>query len=401
MDYTNEKFMFKIRKVGRYIKLYGLNRTILKVKGQLHMKKQYDTLHENKFRTTAKQKIAIIGCGNYAFTTLAYYISKYHKGIIRACMDVDLNRAISLSATYKIPIATTDVNVILNDKDIELVYISSNHSTHAEYAIRCLKSGKNVYIEKPHVVNYKQLDALAETVKIEGLKVFLGFNRPTSRFGSLIKKNIDLEEGPGMFNWFVAGHKIEAGNWYFKPEEGGRVLGNLCHWTDFLYRVVYNNSSIIQINPTRHEKSDSDIIVTLKDEIGNLSVITFSAKGHTFEGVKEIFTAHKGNCLIHMKDFKELIIERNEKKMNYKNVYRDHGHKRNIRNALDNVLLNLPYNKEDTLSAIYQTGLLFLKIKESLENKTTISVCLKNSIDMCEDNDKDKAILCTRTVKAR
>ena len=49
---------------------------------------------------------------------------------------------------------------IIDDPQIDLIYIASNHYTHAEYAIEALNKGKSVHIEKPHVVNESQLDRL-------------------------------------------------------------------------------------------------------------------------------------------------------------------------------------------------------------------------------------------------
>ena len=108
-----------------------------------------------------------------------------------------------------------------------------------------------------------------------------------------------------MYAWFVAGHAIDPDHWYFKPEEGGRVLGNLCHWTDFVYQMVPpQNRYPIKITPTRWEKSDCDIAVTYLFGDGTVAAITFSAKGHTFEGVRERFSAHRGDVLISLDDFK-------------------------------------------------------------------------------------------------
>ncbi len=41
-----------------------------------------------------------------------------------------------------------------------MIYIASNHASHAEYAIQALNTGKNVHIEKPHVVTEDQLERL-------------------------------------------------------------------------------------------------------------------------------------------------------------------------------------------------------------------------------------------------
>ena len=41
-----------------------------------------------------------------------------------------------------------------------------------------------------------------------------------------------------MISWFIAGHNIDSDHWYFNPKEGGRVLGNLSHWTDLTLNLI-------------------------------------------------------------------------------------------------------------------------------------------------------------------
>ena len=118
-----------------------------------------------------------------------------------------------------------------------------------------------------------------------GGRVALGFNRPLSRIGREITRRLAAEDGASMFNWFVAGHEIPADHWYFREEEGGRILGNLCHWTDFVLRLVPEEHRYpIEINPTRAEKADSDIAVTYTFGDGSIAAITFSAKGPHVRG---------------------------------------------------------------------------------------------------------------------
>ncbi len=44
--------------------------------------------------------------------------------------------------------------------------------------------------------------------------------------------------GPLMINWFIAGHEIPDGHWYYDEKEGGRVLGNLSHWSDLTLHLA-------------------------------------------------------------------------------------------------------------------------------------------------------------------
>jgi len=366
MDYLKQPITFKLRKVLRYATIYGVRRTYVKVRGYA----RGGSLEQSPYVGLPKEKqsIALIGCGNYCFTNIAYYLTKRYGSVIRACMDVDVGRANSLSSYYKIPVVTTDPQEIFNDHSVRLIYIASNHSSHAEYAIKALRSSKDVYIEKPHVVSCDQLRRLVQTMADTEGKVFLGFNRPRSRFGTQIQAYLNREHGSGMYNWFVAAHEIDPEHWYFRPEEGGRVLGNLCHWTDFLLNLVPEERRYpIRINPTSVTRNDTDIAVTYTFGDSSVAVISFSAKGHTFEGVREHFSAHKGNCLISMRDYRTLTVDVGPIKRRYFNWHRDHGHERNILSAFRSVKENQKYARAKEMSYIWNTGWLFLKTKEALE----------------------------------
>ncbi len=373
MDYTTQSLAFKIRKVLRYVRLYGPARTRAKVQGQLHMKRTFPARPAPTRKFSDLHTVALLGCGNYAFSNIAYYLNRTHGPVIGGCMDKNGDRAASLAQQYDVPFHTDNAAEIIEDDRYKLVYIASNHASHADYAVEALKKGKHVYIEKPHVVSFQQLDTLVETMRSCSGKVFLGFNRPGSRFGRLILDHLGREEGAGMYNWFVAGHAIEPDHWYFQEAEGGRVLGNLCHWTDFVLRMAGERFPI-RITPTRGAKSDADIAVTFTFADETIAVITFSAKGHTFEGVKEHLSAHRGNCLLSMRDYETLTIEVGEQKHNYTNVFRDHGHKRNIIAAYDSVKNGSPYDREAEQAYIANSAWLFLKTREALETNTTLEI---------------------------
>lgn len=165
---------------------------------------------------------------------------------------------------------------------------------------------------------------------------------------------------------------MEPDHWYFQKSEGGRVLGNLCHWTDFTYQLIPNNNKYpIRIIPTRHVKSDSNIVVNYIFGDGSIATISFSAKGHTFEGVREKLNIHKGNLLISLDDYKELRLDILDKKTIYKNFYRDHGHEINIKRSYE--MLNGIYDSLP-VEYIWETGELFLKTKEALENNKEIII---------------------------
>jgi predicted dehydrogenase len=289
-------------------------------------------------------------------------------------MDNEVNRAASLFKYYHADYYTTDADEIIADPNISLIFIASNHATHAEYAIKALQAGKDVHIEKPHVVRHDQLVRLSEAQQTsKGRILSIGFNRPGSPFGKRIRELLGREDGELMQNWFIAGHEISPDHWYFQPAEGGRVLGKLCHWTDLTYEMMPAERRYpIRITPTRSAKSDCDIAVTYVFGDGSIAALTFSAKGHAFEGVKERYAAHRGNTLIAMDDFQRLVADVGSTKEVRSLWTRDHGHDESIRRTYE--LERDAGNRGLPIDYVWEAGELFLRTKDALEQTQTIVV---------------------------
>ena len=372
MDYTGAPWLFRARKALRYVRLYGIRRTMVKIRGQYHMTRRYATLPVNHVRTGSAAHVGLIGCGNFAFSVIAHYLRKNYGHVIRGCMDTDISRAASLFEYYGACFYTNDADAIIADPNIRLVFIASNHATHAEYAIAALAAGKDVHIEKPHVVDDEQLERLCAALQAAaGRIVSIGFNRPRSPFGNRIREMLWSETGELMQNWFVAGHEIAPDHWYFSEAEGGRVLGNLCHWTDLTYQMMPPERRYpIRIIPTRSAKSDCDIAVTYLFGDGSIGVITFSAKGHAFEGVKERYAAHRGSTLIAMDDFQRLVADVGATKTSRSLRHRDHGHEESIVNSYE-IAADRAAKGLD-VAYLWEAAQLFLRTKQALEASASV-----------------------------
>ena len=372
-NYIDRGIIFKIKKVLRYARIYGLRRTIIKVLAQFHMSgKAIPKLRIDLFSRDRDKIIGIVGCGNFAFSTIAYYTRAIKGNVIRATMDIEHGRAYSLGKFYGAEYCCTNFNRILEDEKISLVFISSNHASHANYAVDIVRSGKHVHIEKPIAVSLSQLESLRLAMNAQPeVKIFLGFNRPRSELFRKLSTALSKEEGSLMINWFVAGHQIDDNHWYFSTGEGGRVLGNLCHWLDLsLHLVGLDNAFPCLVIPSSGPEERSDFIVTLQFADGSKSAITFSAKGHSFEGVREILNVHRGNLIATLTDFSSLVMNILDKKIVYKTSSRDHGHKNNIRNTLDGLTESLG----ESSSYVLVTSLLALGVKEAVDSGRSVRI---------------------------
>lgn len=382
-SYLETPFLFKLRKVTRYVSLYGTSRTLAKIKSQYHMVREaaFEDAHWRNPRCRTpdhpERFVGVIGCGAFAYSCIAYYLRRRSKHFLAGAYDRVHSRSLSLCRDFGGKYATKDVAQIIADPGIRLVYIASNHASHAEYAIACIEAGKNVHIEKPHVISSDQLERLLEAHRTRpGVSVFLGFNRPKSPHFKLVKASLDAQPGAAMINWFIAGHEINDEHWYFAPAEGGRVLGNLCHWTDLTLELVgIDRAFPCEIVPASHLGAASDFCVGIRFADGSVAAITFSAKGHTFEGVREILNAHRGDALVSLVDFHATTVEIVDKKLRLKTRRRDHGHGPNIANSFDATIRGDP---AASVSAQHYnaTARLFLGVKEALDRQLVCRVTL-------------------------
>lgn len=380
MDYTTAPLWFRLRKVIRYTRLYGPDRTLAKVKGQYHMKSEASFEGDRWVNPNcstpddAARNVAIIGCGNYPFSNIAYYLHKVENRFLRAAYDLHRPRTLSLCKRYGAAYAAGDPDQIITDPAVKMVFIASNHASHAEYAIQLLDAGKHVHIEKPHVVTDDQLTRLIQAMRRNPkCKVFLGFNRPKSTLFRKLSGVLSKEGGPLMVNWFIAGHEIPDDHWYFDEKEGGRVLGNMCHWTDLtLHLVGLQNVFPCTIVPATPQGSKSDFVVAVLFADRSCAGITFSAKGHTFEGVRELLNVHKGAVLANLADFHALTYDIGASRSRFRLRFRDHGHRQNFLHSYGG--LRDGGTPGESLFDTAATARFFLAVREAIESGKTVVV---------------------------
>lgn len=85
---------------------------------------------------------------------------------------------------------TTDINELLNDPNIDVVYVALPNSLHYEYAYKALKAGKHVMLEKPFCTSVSQAKTLINYAKKHNLILYETAMTPHSRNYQKAKKYI-------------------------------------------------------------------------------------------------------------------------------------------------------------------------------------------------------------------
>jgi xylose dehydrogenase (NAD/NADP) len=86
-----------------------------------------------------------------------------------------LDKAKAYAREWEIPQAFGSYEALLNDSEIDVVYISLPNSLHAEWTIRAAQAGKHVLCEKPLAVTVNEVDAIREAAVKNGVVVAEAF----------------------------------------------------------------------------------------------------------------------------------------------------------------------------------------------------------------------------------
>ncbi|HEX4486296.1 MAG TPA: bi-domain-containing oxidoreductase, partial [Terriglobales bacterium] len=130
---------------------------------------------------------------------------------------------------------TTEEEKIIDDPSVSTVAISTRHHLHAAQVLAALRAGKHVFCEKPLCLTEDELTEIARTAASAQSLLTVGFNRRFAPMAREMKKFLSAVQEPFLLNYRVNAGFIPADNWVNDPEQGGgRILGEVCHFIDFL-----------------------------------------------------------------------------------------------------------------------------------------------------------------------
>src|ERR1035437_648837 len=95
----------------------------------------------------------IIGCGNVTEKKSGPAFNKVANSRLVAVMRRDAEKAADYAKRHGVPKWYSDADALINDNDVNAVYVATPPKYHAVYAIKAMRAGKAVYVEKPMAMN--------------------------------------------------------------------------------------------------------------------------------------------------------------------------------------------------------------------------------------------------------
>ena len=117
--------------------------------------------------------VAVIGAGFWGKNHARVFKELDETELIAVC-DIDAEKAKNLAKQFSVE-TYTSVGKMLRRADIEAVTICTWSTSLAKEALKALKAGKHVLVEKPMAANSKQAEKLLKTAEKEGLHLTVGF----------------------------------------------------------------------------------------------------------------------------------------------------------------------------------------------------------------------------------
>jgi predicted dehydrogenase len=318
-----------LKKIIRFITIYGVSRTLNKAYGRIRRKQLKRFYWKNK-----KRDVSVIGCGQFSFSTICYFIARDEGLVFLSAYDTVPEPAETLSNFYRFKHKVELGEKVLNHPDLKYLFIASNHASHTDYAVRAMRAGvKLVHIEKPISTTYRQLVELLAVQQQCDATLYAGYNRPYSgAVRKLSESVVKGEQSEGFsLNCFVSGHLLADDHWYRQPEEGTRICGNMGHWLDLAVHILawrkLPDKFKIQIAYADSSTPDDNLIINLSTELGDIISLTLTARSEPFEGINETVNFQYQNVIAKIDDFRKLTVWEGTKLSEYSYFPKDVGHR--------------------------------------------------------------------------
>lgn len=289
--------------------------------------------------------LSIVGCGNFARAVLLFHALRVPGTRLRGVCDIRPEVAAAQGMSLRAAFHTADFAELLRDEATEAVLVTTDHGSHAAHAVAALEAGKSVHLEKPPAVTPEQLTELVSTLDRTSGVLTIGYNRPHAPAFRILMDVLRAERGPVTVAMSVKGFKLPPEHWYYWPNQGTRIAGNVVHWLDLGYRLVGSlipTSVSVVRDGSRPPAAICDamsIAIVFSD--GSLVSIVFTSAGDDLRGVREWIEAGRGSSTVRVDNFDRLSVLRGPR--SYRRSFsRDRGHAAEIRTAIRRLMERRP-----------------------------------------------------------
>lgn len=259
---------------------------------------------------TGRLRLGFIGAGSFAQGHLLPHLEKLDIDRVAAVTATPAN-AKSAAEKFGFAQAGTDGVEVVESPETDALFIATQHDTHGDYVVRGLERGKQVFVEKPLAINEEELQRIEMLGAAGKDRLMVGFNRRFSESFGAIRDHMRTIDEPLVALYRVNAGHIPSSHWVQRPEQGGRIIGEACHFVDTI-------SSLVDASPVRvyasaissqncEVRNADSVAITIDYADGSVGTILYLANGA--KGMaKEYCEVFGGGRSAVMNDFREVTL---------------------------------------------------------------------------------------------
>jgi polar amino acid transport system substrate-binding protein len=295
--------------------------------------------HVSQPRPAEKLRVGCIGAGGFARGIIFPHLRSAAGIQLESVATSTGAAAASARSGFGFALAESP-SELLDNPNLDAIFILTRHNSHAAYVKSALDRGKPVFVEKPLAIHREQLEMVRTaygTALAEGRSPFVmvGFNRRFSPLTEKLKNFFGGRTEPMLIHIRCNAGFIPRSSWVQDPENGGRIVGELCHFIDWARAVAGCPMQTLTAAalPDAGRYNRDNVTVTIRFEDGSVANLVYVANGDRAVA-KEYFEVFCGSSVARLDDFKSLSLSRNGKTETTKGN-RDKGHRREIELTLE------------------------------------------------------------------
>ena len=253
--------------------------------------------------------VGFLGAGNYAKAVLLPALSGRRDVLPLSIATATGPSAERTAERFDFARCGTDADAVLQDADVDLVFVTTRHNLHAEQAIAALRAGKAVWLEKPVGLTPDEVDAVAAAARETGGFLTVGYNRRFSAHARAIREAFAARQGPLSIDYTVAAGPPPRGTWITDPAEGGgRIVGECCHFVDLCtYLVGAAPERVYATAPGADVESDDSTTAVLSWRDGSTATVHYLARASS-ELPKERFEVSAGGATAVCDNYRRTVM---------------------------------------------------------------------------------------------
>jgi predicted dehydrogenase/threonine dehydrogenase-like Zn-dependent dehydrogenase len=275
-------------------------------------------------------RLGVIGAGQFAKAVLLPAFAANRQLQIHAVSTASGLTARDVGQRYGARFCTSDAHEVIADPEIDAILIATRHDLHGRLAAQAIRAGKAVFVEKPLAIDSDSLAQVqAALAAADSPRLLVGYNRRFSPLAQECKSFFADRVEPIAIVYRVNAGSFPADSWVFDPKEGGgRIIGEVCHFVDFICFLTGARPQRLfaEALPGKGPATARDsVCITLRMTDGSVGTIQYLANGDT-SVPKEYVEVYCGGRTAILDNFRSLAMHQGNKRKTRRLLNQAKGH---------------------------------------------------------------------------